>query len=600
LYRHLAGPDISSVPAITPEERDTILRVARSLTEVPAAEHKQPPAAGGNRPGDDFNDRATWLEILLPHGWTHLGESNGLGYVRRTGKDDGGCSATFGLRSESGKDLLYVFSSNAHPFEPNRSYTKFAAYALLNHGGDFAAAARALGQAGYGDPKKGPTPSRGAPPPDAPREPDEPAGLATTRLDGVRPQPVRWEVRDYVARGKLVMLAGDGGHGKSCITLHMTACLTRGWPCFGLDYQAEGPADVLLVNCEDDMADTVVPRLLAAGADLTRVYQVNGIKTRDGKAAPFSLAHYQRLEEELQARPDVRLVIIDPAGAYIGKTDDHKDSELRGLLGPLSELAATRQVTILLVKHLNKGANPKAVYKVNGSVGYVNTVRAAFLTAPDAEDEGLKYFLPIKFNLGPKPAGLSYRLEALPEEQRLAILSGLTHLTEEDRERLGKQLFHVKWLGPVTVEADAVLAAGARKERAGAKDVDVAAEWLGKYLDQRPRRSEHCVAEGNKALGLAKDLKWWRESVLKSRLHGKPRKTGFGDGQRWWFTLPRHPWLFPGLEEGEEGEEGEEFNDEKPGSRADSSQPDAFSDRDDFNSGDNPAARHEEARRKVS
>src|SRR5207244_482487 len=82
----------------------------------------------------------------------------------------------------------------------------------------------------------------------------------------------------------------------------------------------------------------------------------------------------------LQARPEGRLVVVDPAGAYIGKSgiDDHKDSDLRALLGPLAELAARHAVTILLVKHLNKGVTAKAVHKVGGSVGYVNAVRAAF------------------------------------------------------------------------------------------------------------------------------------------------------------------------------------------------------------------------------
>jgi RecA-family ATPase len=271
--------------------------------------------------------------------------------------------------------------------------------------------------------------------------------LATTYLSGVRPQPVRWEVKEYIPHGKLVMFAGDGGHGKSRVTLDITACLTTGRPYLSLDYTPDGPADVLLVDCEDDVADTIVPRPMSAGADLSRVFQVEGIKTKDAKAAPFSLAHYERVAEELQERPNVRFVVIDPAGAFIDRgVDDHKDSEPRALLGPLSTLAAMCRVSILLVKHLGKGVTPKAVHKVNGSVGYFNSVRTAFLTVPDADDDGLKYFLPLKFNLGPKPEGLSYRLEPIPEDERLAILYCMTHLGEEDRERLGQQLFLVKWL----------------------------------------------------------------------------------------------------------------------------------------------------------
>jgi hypothetical protein len=110
----------------------------------------------------------------------------------------------------------------------------------------------------------------------------------------------------------------------------------------------------------------------------------------------------------------------------------------------------------------------------------------------------------------------------------------------------------------VKLGADEVLAATAHRVSAAAKDADRAVEWLKDFLRARPRRSERCVAEGNKALGLTKDLKWWRVSVLRGKALGRPRKTGFGDGQCWWFTRSTHVWPFPGLEEGEEREEGEE------------------------------------------
>jgi hypothetical protein len=387
---------------------------------------------------------------------------------------------------------------------------------------------------------------------------DAPAGLATTCLATIRPEPVRWLVPGFLPLGKLVLVAGDGGHGKSALTLDLAACLTTGRPCFGLDYQAPDPADVLLVSCEDDCADTVVPRLLSAGADLARVWKVDGIKTRNGKAAPFSLAHFEAVETELAERPAVRLVVIDPAGAYVGRSgvDDYNDSELRSLLAPLAELAARKRATVLLVKHLVKGATAKAVHKVGGSAGYVNTVRAAFVVAPDADDPDQKLFLPLKFNLGPRPNGLAYRLRGLdPAAQQDVLDRYAGHLDGEDRERLAAQLFRVEWLGPVDADADTALGEAARQGRAGVKDAERAAEWLEHFLASRPAESARCVEEGNAALALAKDLKWWRESVLKGRLKGKPRKRGFGEGQRWYFTLPHHPWPFLGPEEGEEGEE---------------------------------------------
>src|SRR5262249_48335251 len=95
---------------------------------------------------------------------------------------------------------------------------------------------------------------------------EEPRGLELTSLAAIRREPVRWLVPGYVPLGKLVLIAGDGGHGKSTSTLNLVACLSRGWPCLGLQYEDAARAESLLVSCEDDYGDTVVPRLLAANA----------------------------------------------------------------------------------------------------------------------------------------------------------------------------------------------------------------------------------------------------------------------------------------------------------------------------------------------
>jgi hypothetical protein len=270
------------------------------------------------------------------------------------------------------------------------------------------------------------------------------------------------------------------------------------------------------------------------------------------------------MEAYLDQNPSIRLIVIDPAGAFIGRSgvDDYNDSELRSLLGPMAELAARRNVLIILVKHLIKGATSKAVHKVGGSAGYVNTVRAAFVVAPDPDEPAKKLFLPLKFNLGPLPSGLAYQMTSLDEAARESILNTYcSDLDAEDRARLGEQLFRIQWLGPVDANADRVLSEQARQAGPSASDLDAAEKWLTDYLTRRPRESRRCVEEGNAALKLRKKLDWWRDDVLKMRLKGKPRKTGFGEGQCWWFTLSTHEWPFPGLEEPEEPEEPKEHLD---------------------------------------
>jgi hypothetical protein len=367
-----------------------------------------------------------------------------------------------------------------------------------------------------------------------------PTGLATTCLAEIRPQPVRYLVPGYLPLGKLVLLAGDGGHGKSTLTLSLAACLTTGRPCMRLDYPPCEACDVLLVGCEDDFADTVVPRLLAAGADLSRVFRVDGIKTKDGKPATFSLAHYDRIEEELRARPGVRLVGIDPAGAYIGKSgvDDYNDSELRSLLGPLAELAARARVTFILIKHLVKGATAKAVNKVGGSVGYVNSVRAAFVVAADPEEDGRKFFLPLKFNLGPKPGGLAYRMDPLEPEAQQAIVKGYaSHLDTEDQTHLAGQLFRVSWQGGVQVDADTVLSENAKKDRSSGK-VNQCAAWLLEFLADFCFPSEEVFAAAE-AKGFTRDNCYRAKAKLDDQVRAANRDFrgvwhwGRGDPKSW-------------------------------------------------------------------
>jgi putative DNA primase/helicase len=140
---------LESIVTITPEDREALFELARTfdLMGKPKAE-KLPIFAStdsGNRPGDLFNDRATWQEVLIPHGWSQIYRRGEVGYWRRPGKDRGVSATT----NWQGSDLLYVFSTST-VFEPERGYSKFSAQALLDHSGNFKAAAEALVKQGYG------------------------------------------------------------------------------------------------------------------------------------------------------------------------------------------------------------------------------------------------------------------------------------------------------------------------------------------------------------------------------------------------------------------------------------------------------------------
>jgi hypothetical protein len=365
-------------------------------------------------------------------------------------------------------------------------------------------------------------------------------GVDFNKATAVKPWPLDWLIPDYWPLGKILLLAGDGGHGKSMLTLDVAACLSAGRPCLGLKYDSPPPCDVMIVSCEDDWEDTVIPRLIAARADRDRILRVNGTKTADGKVVPFSLADCEALDVELARQKHVRFVVIDPAGAYIGRCgiDDHKDSELRAQLGPLAEVAARRCVTFALVKHLIKGLTLRAVHKVGGSAGYVNAVRAAFLLTPDAADPALKLLLPLKYNLGEKPGGRSFRFEGLPKDEQEALLEPFPDLRPDDRRRLGQQLVRLRWEGAVAVDADDALAATDRRER-GPGRVDACADWLKTFLAGFAYPSEEIVTAAQAAgftFSNVKDAKIrLKPEGLRNTKEGFQGEwwSGFGDPSTW-------------------------------------------------------------------
>lgn len=143
----LQSGGVGSIQTITPEERQALWDLARVFDEVPpqAQAQAKPTGANGSRPGDDFCSRATWEDILTPHGWRRVSSRHGADLWCRPGKAHGISATT----NHEGSGLLYVFSTST-AFDSLRGYNKFSAYALLNHGGDYGAAAKTLAAQGYG------------------------------------------------------------------------------------------------------------------------------------------------------------------------------------------------------------------------------------------------------------------------------------------------------------------------------------------------------------------------------------------------------------------------------------------------------------------
>jgi hypothetical protein len=231
------------------------------------------------------------------------------------------------------------------------------------------------------------------------------------RLSDVAPQPIRWLWQPRIALGKLTLICGDPGLGKSFLTLDLSARVTRGtpWPD-----NMSGPGccgSVVLMNAEDDVADTIRPRLDAAGADVSRVIALEGVQIHGGQSQrSVTLADLDAIEGAIHELPDCRLVIVDPVSAYLAGIDSHKNSDTRALLAPLAALASKHAVAVVMITHLSKTGGARAMYRAMGSLAFIAAARAAYLVSEDKADPARRLFLPLKNNLGDDRNGLAYRL----------------------------------------------------------------------------------------------------------------------------------------------------------------------------------------------
>lgn len=341
--------------------------------------------------------------------------------------------------------------------------------------------------------------------------------LKTSRVSDIEAKPVHWLWPNRIARGKLTIIAGNPGLGKSQISASIAAVLTTGghWP---VDRDRCEAGDVLFLSAEDDPADTLRPRLEAAGANLARVHHVDGVikgYTGDGTAISRSFtlqSDLPALEAKLCEIKNVAAVIIDPITAYLGgDIDSHKNSDIRGLLAPLSDLAAKYSAAIIGISHLSKANASQALMRVTGSLAFVAAARAAYLVAPDPQDKTRRLFVPMKNNLGPDVTGLAFRIEGATVESSMGQLGTSRVAWESD---------------PVSVTADEAMQAEAGDTELSARDE--AAEWLQEVLSDGPLPANEIYKKAGD-VGIAK--RTLRRAAKK--LGVDTEKSGMAGGWRW-------------------------------------------------------------------
>jgi hypothetical protein len=344
-------------------------------------------SSSGNRPGDDYNRRMTWPQLLEPAGWTRVFDRGDATYWRRPGKTQGVSAST----NYGGADLFFPFTSSS-VFAPDVSYSKFGVYCVLEHTGDFGKAAHALAALGYGNPVPPDDVSAAAPP-------VAPGGrnVRVTPASEIAVRPVRWLWDERLSLGTLSLLGGREGVGKTILAYTLAADLTRG-KLPGV--YTEQPRSVLVAATEDSWEHTIVPRLIAAQADLTRMFRVD-VVAADGAPLTLSLPQDVTALEQVARDVDAGLVILDPLLSRLdAHLDTHKDAEVRRALEPLSAMADAANVTVLGLIHVNKSVSSDALNLLMGSRAFPAVARNVLFVMTDPDNDAQRLLGQAKNILG--------------------------------------------------------------------------------------------------------------------------------------------------------------------------------------------------------
>ena len=339
--------------------------------------------------------------------------------------------------------------------------------------------------------------------------PEQGVGPVLVCMADVEPREVSWLWPNRIPTGRLSLIVGRPGEGKSFVGVDIAARVSRGacWP----DGSVCPEGSVILMAAEDDPHDTIRRRLDAQNANVTKVHLLTAVRRqKDGSREQLiSLADVDAIEQALQNVPDCKLVVIDPIGSYLGgKVDAHRDNQVRAVLAPIAALASKYEVAILVVMHRRKGAGAFADEQALGSVGFVAISRIVWHVARDPEDDERRLLLAGKTNLAGESDGLAFSIEGDP-----------VRLVWEPE--------------PVKLRADDVLALErpGRKPGPNPEALDAAKEWLQKALAAGPRLQKELLREWKEQGGSKRTLD---RAKMELKIHSS-RNTIPGE---WFWDLP--------------------------------------------------------------
>ena len=248
-------------------------------------------------------------------------------------------------------------------------------------------------------------------------------------MDEVQAEEIKWLWKPYIPFGKLTIVQGDPGEGKTTFVLQLAAQLSQG-KGFDESMEISEPMNVIYQTAEDGLADTVKPRLLSANADCSK------IKVIDDTEQSLYMDD-ERLEIAIREQ-NAKLLILDPLQAYLGdRVDMNRANEAREMTKKLSAMAERTGCAVVLVGHMNKGSGTKAAYRGIGSIDFFAIARSVLLVGRVPNDSNIRAIVQIKNNLEKEGETMAFRLDE----------NGF------------------KWMGEFDVSADELLSGGANADK---------------------------------------------------------------------------------------------------------------------------------------
>ncbi len=332
---------------------------------------------------------------------------------------------------------------------------------------------------------------------------------ASEDYDTIKPATIKWLWPGRIPLGKLTLLFGDPGIGKSLLTTTIAAHVSTGKPWPDGSKCPEG--ETLLFSAHDNVPAVIVPRLIAAGADLTKVFNGAEVQSGDGTMHSFSmLENVNDIADTLEAHPDIKLIVIDPIFAYMGNVDEYSNASVSAMLAPWRELATRYEVTVLMITFINDETDQFARYRAYGSDAFTGSCPHSFVLASDYRDPDNRLLLPARNSLAPDIGGLEFTI------------------AEQDGYPV------IQWgPNPATISADEALEPPDEDQAA----ISECCVWMLDFLSSGPQRGKVGIREGSQ-LGFNK------QEMCRARERlgvAAANKSGPADDgkQSWTWELPK-------------------------------------------------------------